>query len=76
MVTTLDPKLKPAKLNLVMEQWKQYDTMTTMTIIILVMDIIKNNLVIGCDGSTDIGVTGMWYVCVFVSLHTPKKKNN
>ncbi len=59
-----------------MEQWRQFDIMMIMAIIILPMDIGKQNLVlvydIGYDAATDID--GMCYASVIVSLHaTPKK---
>ncbi len=50
MVTIPDLKIQPAKLKLVMDQWKQYGIMMVMAITIMVMDITesKSSYFMGC----------------------------
>ncbi len=68
MITIPDLKIHPAKLKLVMDQWKQYGIMMVMATIILVMGMANQKYDIGYDAAADID--GMGYVSVIVSLHT------
>ncbi len=70
MITIQDLKIQPTKLNLVIDQWKQYCIIMIIAIIILVMDMTKTNLVMLCTigyvGST--AIAGMCDMFV-LSLH-------